>query len=597
MKSLVDIAKEMGFEPNPTLTKADWEYLTDALKTYFLHTDTGLSPDNKSEQKRRQKFNHLPDLIYYTNALQKRGGFEDVVIQNIQALKSQNSPDTFSAPQSIPGDLQTTNFIWHHPKVSEMSEPIERFTADINMGSRIFPDMLKKLDQFARKYHSSFKFPNAHSRHRTDTLNIYMTRDITPDIAQELYGIVKPCLKSTHHDRLNGREIYVNGNSVKGIKIGPVLNGQADFYQARQKQVEDHLARDIQNADLRQYAKDYLKNWVGNEPFYNSTVGAEVPDTQPSLGSVTTSVEMMNLMYYMIGKEGQNPFQLLDHQNKPYQKQLSFTETTEKEKTPMAASFFQRLFHKREAVETPHHTVAPPRYVFDWEDSKHWSDVQTRGTDGIHCGHRINLQHLTEEERKQIRDGLQRRHIQYTERNATTNSADIHAGDLTIRVTDPKSIENLRGLVFNWATGPGTRPIVKSFAEYEAEQQLIRDKRSSSPVKDDTPKWADKKYWDKSSRITAGQLETGYVMDLGDPNDHLHDNPQPFGSGVEIVKALAEKGVEASIGRSMTNGLPACKITHDSVIISGKENVERFEKVFLHQTDVPSRIVPKNNGR
>lgn len=113
---------------------------------------------------------------------------------NMEALKQEYSPGISAYPDS--------GFYYH--RASE-KKAVERFVADLKLDSPFIPKIFKKLDEFILKHEGTYKislfkkdwksklFPN--DSNRTDTLNLYMPKPITPQIAKEFYEIVKPVLE------------------------------------------------------------------------------------------------------------------------------------------------------------------------------------------------------------------------------------------------------------------------------------------------------------------------------------------------------------------------------------------------------------------
>ena len=117
---------------------------------------------------------------------------------------------------------------------------------------------------------------------------------------------------------------------------------------------------------------------------------------------------------------------------------------------------------------------SPKRPPFRWDNPKEWHDVivQSADKENIYFGHRINISNLNEEQRDQIRIGLTKKNIAYSERQATKKSEGIEVGDWTIRVSDPKSIEALRNIDFRWATYFNIRPVSIRKKDFDRQQQI-----------------------------------------------------------------------------------------------------------------------------
>jgi hypothetical protein len=368
--------------------------------------------------------------------------------------KTNNKKEIFAHAQILGfQSLEESPFIHHHA-LSRQKPIKERFVADINIASPDFPSLIKKMDDFILKYNAQFKVVNQRALNRSDTMNVYMQENITSQIAEEFYKIVKPCLCKDNHDKLDGFEIMQGSTPIKGIKIGPELDENKQAYLNRKRWVNKTLARDIHSPALREKAENYLEKLIGHS----------------SLGEKACALQLMDLMYYAMDR-GSSPFRYISYDGSFYDKKLTIPNNEEKniERAPVIKepkqSFWKRLFTKKK------------KKTFHWDDPIKWKDVMTTSSDGekVNFGHRINISTLTEEERNQIREGLDKYHIQFSERQATKKGDGIEVGDWTIRVSDPKSIEQLRSIVFQWATGIGTRPISMTKEDFERQQLYLRE--------------------------------------------------------------------------------------------------------------------------
>jgi len=111
-----------------------------------------------------------------------------------------------------------------------------------------------------------------------------------------------------------------------------------------------------------------------------------------------------------------------------------------------------------------------PERPFNWRDSMCWQDVKFQSNGEILFSHRVGLEGLTPEQEKEMKEGLAKYHINYEERKASFDDGKIKAGDRTLRISDKKSIEQLRAMVFNWVQGGGARPVSMPISEYQAQQ-------------------------------------------------------------------------------------------------------------------------------
>ena len=125
-------------------------------------------------------------------------------------------------------------------------------------------------------------------------------------------------------------------------------------------------------------------------------------------------------------------------------------------------SFWQRLFRRSNKPKQPE---------FDWTNSSNWQDVKFKKGAFVLFSHRLNVSQLTSEKREEVRANMAKRGIRVEERPASFDDGNIRKGDLTFRVADKKSIENLRYMVFNWAQQPGGRPVEMTVTEYNAMEE------------------------------------------------------------------------------------------------------------------------------
>ncbi len=451
METLLEIAKRLGIQPNPYMSKKDWESVCIKIGQELAKTPTGLPV---SHPKEKYRFSHpldLPNNLYHVRKRIERNWSIGTQKKLLKIMRNTYKKDVFAHVQVLGFQtLEETPFI-HHQSYSRTKDVKERFVADIDLASPYFPALVKKMDNFISKHNAQFKIASNRALNRTDTLNVYMQEDITPEIAKEFYTIVKPCLCEEHHDKLDGLEIMVGSKPLKGIKIGPELNEDMFAYLDRKKWVNQNLTHDIHSPELRENAENYLEKLIGHS----------------SLGEKACALQLMDLMYYCMDK-GKSPFHYIAYDGSFYDKHINMPDLEEKDiiKAPKRKSFWKqlkRLFQKKEVL-------------FDWKDPKKWHDVmvQNSNQNEINFGHRIKISDLTEKQRDQIREGLQKLHIVFTERQATKKSEGVKIGDWTIRVTDPKSVEQLRSIAFCWATGPGTRPVTMKKEIFEQQQEQLK---------------------------------------------------------------------------------------------------------------------------
>ena len=156
--------------------------------------------------------------------------------------------------------------------------------------------MWQKLDDFIIKHNSSFKVVDLEAKkthNRTDSLNIYMSKEITPEIAKELYCIIGPFLEPKYDEFLAGFPVKLNGKNIKGFKYGPEPvkykdNNKKAFWTAH---IEKIAQRDLPPLFANQIKKLNLEDYM-------------------SLGQLQVKIQIAELIYYLAGKEGKCPFQL-----------------------------------------------------------------------------------------------------------------------------------------------------------------------------------------------------------------------------------------------------------------------------------------------
>lgn len=451
METLLEIAKRIGITPNRHMTNEDWGMLRIKIGQELAKIPTGFYEDYPTEEYLKKNpidlFNNLYNLRKIVNRNWPKGT-ADKVLQILSKRDPENN--IFVHPQIIGfQSLEETAFI-HHRANNHTKDTKERLVVDIDLASPDFPDMVKKMDEFILKHHAHFKIVNKRGLDRSDTMNVYMQEDITPQIAEEFYNIVKPCLCEDNHDKLDGFEIMKGDKPIKGIKIGPELNKDKEAYQRRKQWLDKILARDIHDTTLRGKAGNYLEKLIGDG----------------SLGEKACALQLIDLMYYCMDK-GKSPFHYIAYDGSFYNKHLSIpdNETKITKKAPAIktekTSLFKRLFSSKNSA-------------FRWDNPKEWHDVVVQSADkeNIYFGHRINISNLNEDQHNQIRIGLTKEHIAYSERQATKKSEGVEVGDWTIRVSDPKSIERLRNMVFRWANYFSIRPIFIKKKDFDRQQQL-----------------------------------------------------------------------------------------------------------------------------
>ena len=147
-------------------------------------------------------------------------------------------------------------------------------------------------------------------------------------------------------------------------------------------------------------------------------------------------------------------------------------------------TILQENIKSKKSPLIPQKTLAlppEPERPFDWRDSMCWQDVKFESKGEILFSHRLRLEGLTPEQEKEVKEELAKRHINFTERQASFDEGKIKKGDRTLRISDKESIETLRYMVFNWAQGKGTKPVsmsLEKYEEYRAHRAAIAQNKS-----------------------------------------------------------------------------------------------------------------------
>lgn len=297
---LVERAKELGIEPNPNMSSAEIKEAFDKIKMSFV---------NRSSD-RLAKYN-INDLVYYHK---KYGVAED---RKNASFEYKKNYEEFVNTASENGRNQSDAF-WWHDFTTETGSIVERFIVDIDIASPHFIDTMKKLDTFCEKYEAAYKIPNPDSANRSDTMNIYMTQSITPEIASEVVDIVQPCLNETLHNYLDGQPLLKNGQEIKGIKIGPepVQKGELKKKTEKHEQYEKNMKKDLGGQFYSALDSAFeLKSGGLAMVFHNASFYC-------SFGQRTAAMEAIELAYYLGGQEDKAPALIQFQDGQPYTKLL-----------------------------------------------------------------------------------------------------------------------------------------------------------------------------------------------------------------------------------------------------------------------------------
>ena len=287
METLIEIAKRLGIKPNPRIT--DEEYLK--IKEQILQELRKIGrPLTVNSSLNSSVYN-----IRKCAGLAEQYNLTGWTIAT-QALKQEHLSGVSSYPDG--------GFYYH--RASEKEE-VERFVADLKLDSSDMPEVFKKLDEFILKHEGTYKvalfkkdwkskrLPN--DSNRTDVLNLYLPKPITPQIAKEFYEIVKPVLEERTHEFLDGFPIRQKGQEIKGIKFGPEPQKNRDRKDIRS-------AKERVNATFSGKMAEDLSDFTCVE----------------SLGEMAAMAQLGDFLYYLIGQEGQNPIQLGNQFGDPQKK-------------------------------------------------------------------------------------------------------------------------------------------------------------------------------------------------------------------------------------------------------------------------------------
>ena len=291
METLVEIAKRLGIKPDPKMTD---DY-------YIMHVMPALEKEFSKICGR--DFGELVQAVYESHKTlkQERSWDKKKAAQQVGFLKTTARPGIRIHNQDggrvkLGSDDQ---FVYHSADNGAPTK--ERFQIDLKMDSPNMEQMWQKLDDFIIKHHASYKVEDLDGRKvhdRTDMLNLYITEEITPEMAKELYGIIGPFLETKHDDFLAGFPVKLNGKNIKGFRYGPEPEPDVDEKQKQQR--IDSIKRIA--------ARDLPKNFVDFVPVDR---GEEFDlEEYVSLGVLSALVEKTDLLYYLVGKEGKSPFQL-----------------------------------------------------------------------------------------------------------------------------------------------------------------------------------------------------------------------------------------------------------------------------------------------
>lgn len=283
METLLEIAKRLGIKPNIDMTKEEYVGIVAALKEEVLkyHKGGEMLKFFAEEEER------LKDVVYQVHKACKRDWDVEQFSSNLDYFVQADSNDFVVHDQAgRSGTAMGGSFVYHDAR-ERGSKVVERFALDLKQDSPEFPAVIDELDKFIVEHKSAFKIVTKSAANRTDTMNIYMFKKITPEIAAQVYEIVKPVLNGDNHDYLDGVDIQIKDHTIKGIKYGPDPS-----HAAPSSDISKHVLNQL-HKDFGTKSLDYLRT-----------------DISMSLGELSAVLEELDLFYYLHGQEGKNPFTL-----------------------------------------------------------------------------------------------------------------------------------------------------------------------------------------------------------------------------------------------------------------------------------------------
>ena len=291
METLVQMAKRLGIRPNPKMNDIfdEQEQISDHI-FQEMGKVFGLRP------KRMGGISEYEDMYaLYKYTADERLWDKNRAKQVVRFLKTtaRSGVKIHTQDRTAVRLGKDDSFVWHSAENEGRTK--ERFQIDLKMDSANMEQMWQKLDDFIVKHRSSYKVVDLDGKNwhdRTDSLNVYMSEEITPEIAKELYGIIGPFLESKYDDFLAGFPVKMNGKAIKGFKYGPE---PIDVGNKKRPACAAYIAK-IAGRDLPQFWAEKVMN-RGLEHGL-------------SLGELACKIQVIDLIYYLAGKEGKNPFQI-----------------------------------------------------------------------------------------------------------------------------------------------------------------------------------------------------------------------------------------------------------------------------------------------
>ncbi|MBQ4471960.1 MAG: hypothetical protein II942_01770 [Alphaproteobacteria bacterium] len=282
METLVEIAKRLGIKPNPKMTRAEFVDISQKIGQAYGARDADFDT-------RYTFYKHGKSRTW--NEKQLKANLAYLKTHSVEGVEIFNQE---SEPVSVDGDD-----VFVHHSARGGNDIKERLQLDIQLDHPKLPQMIDALDDFIYGRMASYKMTDVDHADRMDTLNIYFPTTIKDDDIRAIYDIVKDYLTPDHHEYLNGYPICVDGVEVKGMKSGP-----EPLYIPMEKRGDDHWK-------IREKLYADLGKTLGILAARTKLVG------NSSLGQLQAKIEYLDLLYYLVGKEGQNPYKVWNQLGKP----------------------------------------------------------------------------------------------------------------------------------------------------------------------------------------------------------------------------------------------------------------------------------------
>lgn len=206
----------------------------------------------------------------------------------------------------------------------------------------------------------------------------------------------------------------------------------------------------------------------------------------------------------------------------------------------------------------------------NWRKEENWGAV--RVSDGSQ-GLRFSLETLSEKEREEFKAELKRLDINFHERTATQSGPAVSAGDLTIRILDPNSLNKLKSSVF--AKAENSDAFWDNWAE----------KGNSAFKEEKQDAWIDKFWENYDSRIKNKELEyispwDAFVSRLNIDNKYISDE-----QAMEMFSRAHARAKDASFKDPNGNSLKTSEWT------DANKNSLLIHMIQLGRNNIAKRLI------